>query len=244
MSGKPTRQRKQLIINLKSFIQRSNQTAVGSREPSRWKRETGRWEGGKKRPWWEKSQQNEVIWRLALWWQSQWKCKRLVAGGACCLGSKVHLLYLFPMVLVPMAHSSPMADITETCGGHWVRTPNIEQNIWIVHTYSALYGDKKVLIPFLETPCNPNIFATFKKCLKVRKKKEQSRWTYKEFLTSLKLRHDFFSDLIVRDTQVLSDVTIVTHQGHVVIGDVEQLCQRISENSIRARERHFLMVLK
>lgn len=118
-------------------------------------------ERGKKRPWWEKSQQNEVIWRLALWWQSQWKCKRLVAGGACCLGSKVHLLYLFPMVLVPMAHSSPMADITETCGGNWVRTPNIEQNIWIVHKYSALYGAKKVLIPFLEMPCNPNIFATF-----------------------------------------------------------------------------------
>lgn len=48
MSGKPTRQSKQLIIILKSFIQRSNQTAVGSREPSWWKRETGRWEEKKK----------------------------------------------------------------------------------------------------------------------------------------------------------------------------------------------------
>lgn len=81
-------------------------------------------------PWWEKSQQNEVVWRLALWWQSQWKCKRLVVGGACCLGSKVHLLYLFPMVLVPMAHSSPMADITETCKWHQVRTQKDVELTW------------------------------------------------------------------------------------------------------------------
>lgn len=52
MSGKPTRQSKQLIIILKSFIQRSNQTAVGSRDPSWWKRATGRWEENK-RLWWE-----------------------------------------------------------------------------------------------------------------------------------------------------------------------------------------------
>lgn len=147
MSGKPTRQSKQLIINLKSFIRRSNQTAVGSREPSRWKRETGRWEGGGERPWWEKSQQNEVVWRLALWWQSQWKCKRLVVGGACCLGSKVHLLYLFPMVLVPMAHSSPMADITETCKWHQVRT---QKDAELTSTRILdLWRQKKVLIRFL-----------------------------------------------------------------------------------------------
>lgn len=56
---------------------------------------------------------------------------RLVVGGACCLGSKVHLLYLFPMVLVPMAHSSPMADITETCRGHRVRTSNTDHEFCI-----------------------------------------------------------------------------------------------------------------
>lgn len=36
-------------------------------------------------------------------------------GGACCLGSKVRLVYLFAMALTPMAHSSPMAEITLTC---------------------------------------------------------------------------------------------------------------------------------
>lgn len=62
-------------------------------------------------------------------------------------------------------------------------------------------------------------------------KTEQGGWTYIELLASLKLRHDVLSDLIVRDTQVLPDVAVVTHQGHVFIGDVEQLHQRNSDNS-------------
>lgn len=52
--------------------------------------------------------------------------------------------------------------------------------------------------------------------------------TYVEFLISLKLVHDFLSDLVLRDAQVLPDVAVVAHQGHVVISNVEQLRQRNS----------------
>lgn len=58
---------------------------------------------------------------------------------------------------------------------------------------------------------------------------EQRGWTYVELLVSLKLPHNFLSDLIFRDTQVLPDVAVVAHQGHVFVGDVEQLRQRKSD---------------
>lgn len=60
--------------------------------------------------------------------------------------------------------------------------------------------------------------------------------TYVEFLAGRKLAHDFFSDLVVRDAQVLPDVTIVAHQGHVVLGDVEQLWERRVKHTIPSNQ--------
>lgn len=50
-----------------------------------------------------------------------------------------------------------------------------------------------------------------------------SFYTYHEFITRFKLCLDFLADFAVGDTQVLPDVTVVTHQGHVVFIDVNQL---------------------
>ena len=52
---------------------------------------------------------------------------------------------------------------------------------------------------------------------------EGSIYTYHEFITRFKLCFDFLADVVVRDTQVLPDVAVVTHQGHVALVDVNQL---------------------
>lgn len=44
-----------------------------------------------------------------------------------------------------------------------------------------------------------------------------------EFITRFKLRLDFLADVVFRNTQVLSDVSVVAHQGHVAFIDVNQL---------------------
>ena len=47
--------------------------------------------------------------------------------------------------------------------------------------------------------------------------------TYHEFIACIELCLDFLANFILRDTQVLPDVTVVAHQGHVVLVDVNQL---------------------
>lgn len=47
--------------------------------------------------------------------------------------------------------------------------------------------------------------------------------THHEFFTPLKLRFNFLADVALRDAQVLSDVTVVAHQGHVAFSDVNEL---------------------
>lgn len=232
MSGKPTRQSKQLIIILKSFIQRSNQTAVGSREPSWWKRETGRWEEKKKRSWREKSQQNEVVWRLALWWQSQWKCK--TGCGRSLLPGQQSPSPLF------VSHGLGTDGTLLPHGRHYrdlQRTSGQDLKYWPRVLYLQIYSDqefcaaeikkkkKRVLILFLWWLAKHPVMKTFIWTFSKSAKTEWEGQTYIEFLISLKLGHDFFSDLVVRDAQVLPDVAVVAHQGHVVIGDVEQLQQ-------------------
>lgn len=96
-------------------------------------------------------------------------------GGACCLGSKVHLLYLFPMVLVPMAHSSPMADITETCKWHQVRTQKDVELTWT--RILDLWRQKKVLIRFLWQLMQLHVIKTF----------SWNVWKYKNGITGLDL---------------------------------------------------------
>ncbi len=53
--------------------------------------------------------------------------------------------------------------------------------------------------------------------------KAHSFYTHHEFITRFKLCLDFPADVAVGDTQVLPDVTVVAHQGHVVFIDVNQL---------------------
>lgn len=47
--------------------------------------------------------------------------------------------------------------------------------------------------------------------------------THHELVTGLKLGLDFPADVVLGDTQVLPDFTVVAHQRHVVIVDVDQL---------------------
>lgn len=58
----------------------------------------------------------------------------------------------------------------------------------------------------------------------------QSPLTHHEFFTGFELRFDFPADFAFRDAQVLSDVAVVAHQGHVVFIDVNQL-QRVKNIS-------------
>lgn len=55
---------------------------------------------------------------------------------------------------------------------------------------------------------------------------QASEVTYHEFITRFELRLDFSADIAVGDAQVLPDVAVVAHQGHVVLVDVEQLRRR------------------
>lgn len=50
-----------------------------------------------------------------------------------------------------------------------------------------------------------------------------ARRPHQKFVARLKLCLDFLADLVVGNAQVLSDVAVVGHQAHEVVGDVEQL---------------------
>lgn len=106
-------------------------------------------------------------------------------GCGWCLLPGQQSLY-FAMALVPTADSSPMAEITETCGDTATNS-----------SHSRLTS---------RPPVSPGL-----------------NNTHQEIVTGFKLGLDFPADVAVRDTQVLSDVAVVAHQGHVVVSDVDQL---------------------
>lgn len=229
MSGKPTRQSKQLIIILKSFIQRSNQTAVGSREPSRWKRETGRWVGKKKK---DRDERNHNRMRSSEGWRfggranenaRDWLWEELFAWAAKSIS----------FIWVPWSwyrwHTPPPWHIlqrpAEDSGSgpsnpqHQFYSKSIypDQNWWAEET-KKLWFCLTVLKTFI---------TTFSDIFKSAKAECAGR-TYTEFFSSLKLGQDIFSNVVLRDAQVLPDVAVVAHQGHVAVDDVDHLRQRHS----------------
>lgn len=116
-------------------------------------------------------------------------------------------LYLVPRTLVATAHSSPMAEITVTCGEH-------------THTHHVRLTQREMSF-ILRRRCQ--------QCAVLSSTSfsfQASEVTYHEFITRFELRLDFSADIAVGDAQVLPDVTVVAHQGHVVLVDVEQLRRR------------------
>lgn len=130
-----------------------------------------------------------------------------------------------------LPHGTHYRDLQRTPGQEPKYSTQLLYNLNLQRSELMSRGDKinKDVILFLwwlaKHPVMNTFIRTFSDIFN-RPKNECGGWTYIEVLTSLKLVPDFFSDFVVRDAQVLPDVAIFVHQGHVVIVDVDKLGQR------------------